>query len=65
MCGYLAADLRLCFRYIDSTIPLFSKPEILSLKPSLYPQQTVFVGVFYVLFFMLSVSLTICKVLFP
>ena len=29
-----AADQRLCFRYIDSTIPLLSKSEISSLKPS-------------------------------
>ena len=28
------ADQRLCFRYIDSTIPLLSKPEISSRKPS-------------------------------
>ena len=26
--GNREADQRLCFRYIDSTIPLFSKPEI-------------------------------------
>ena len=28
------ADQRLCFRYIDSTIPLLSKSEISSLLPS-------------------------------
>ena len=28
------ADQRLCFRYIDSTIPLLSKSKISSLKPS-------------------------------
>ena len=28
------ADQRLCFRYIDSTIPLLSKSEISSLKSS-------------------------------
>ena len=28
------ADQRLCFRYIDSTIPLLSKSEISSLYPS-------------------------------
>ena len=28
------ADQRLCFRYTDSTIPLLSKSEILSLQPS-------------------------------
>ena len=28
------ADQPLCFRYIDSTIPLLSKSEISSLKPS-------------------------------
>ena len=27
-----AADQRLCFRYIDSTIPLLSKSEILNLQ---------------------------------
>ena len=32
--GNREADQRLCFRYIDSTIPLLSKSEILSLKPS-------------------------------
>ena len=29
-----AADQRLCFRYMDSTIPLLSKSEISSLQPS-------------------------------
>ena len=28
------ADQRLCFRYIDSTIPILSKSEISSLVPS-------------------------------
>ena len=32
--GYREADLRLCFRYIDSTIPLLSKSEISSLWSS-------------------------------
>ena len=32
--GNREADLRLCFRYIDSTIPLLSKYEISSLLPS-------------------------------
>ena len=32
--GYREADQRLCFHYIDSTILLFSKSEISSLKPS-------------------------------
>ena len=32
--GNREADQRLCFRYIDSTIPLLSKSEILSLYPS-------------------------------
>ena len=32
--GNREADQRLCFRYIDSTIPLLSKSEISSLKPS-------------------------------
>ena len=31
--GYREADQRLCFRYIDSTIPLLSKYEISSLWP--------------------------------
>ena len=28
LCGYREADQRLCFRYIDSTIPLLPKYEI-------------------------------------
>ena len=32
--GNREADQRLCFRYIDSTIPLLSKSEIPSLQPS-------------------------------
>ena len=32
--GNREADQRLCFRHIDSTIPLLSKSEISSLKPS-------------------------------
>ena len=32
--GNREADQRLCFRYIDSTVPLLSKSEISSLKPS-------------------------------
>ena len=32
--GDREADQRLCFRYTDSTIPLFPKCEISSLKPS-------------------------------
>ena len=32
--GNREADQRLCFRYMDSTIPLFSKTKISSLKPS-------------------------------
>ena len=32
--GNREADQRLCFRYIDSTIPLLSKSEISSLYPS-------------------------------
>ena len=32
--GNREADQRLCFRYIDSTIPLLSKSEISSLWPS-------------------------------
>ena len=32
--GNREADQRLCFRYIDSTIPLLSKSKISSLKPS-------------------------------
>ena len=34
LCGNRTADQRLCFRYIDSTIPLLSKSEISTLKPS-------------------------------
>ena len=32
--GYPTADQRLCFHYIDSTIPLLPKSEISSLQPS-------------------------------
>ena len=32
--GNREADQRLCFHYTDSTIPLLSKSEISSLKPS-------------------------------
>ena len=32
--GYREADLRLCFRYIDSTIPPLPKSKISSLQPS-------------------------------
>ena len=34
LCGNREADQHLCFRYIDSTIPLLSKSEISSLQPS-------------------------------
>ena len=34
LCGKCTADQRLCFRYLDSTIPLLSKYEISSLYPS-------------------------------
>ena len=34
LCSNCAANQRLCFRYRDSTIPLLSKSEISSLKPS-------------------------------
>ena len=34
LCGDREADQRLCFRYIDSTIPLLSKFEISCLSPS-------------------------------
>ena len=34
LCGSRTADQRLCFRYIDSAIPLLSKPSISSLQPS-------------------------------
>ena len=37
--GICEADQRLCFRCIDSTIPLLSKSEILSLKPSFVAVQ--------------------------
>ena len=32
--GYHASDRRLCFRYLNSTIPLLPKSEISSFKPS-------------------------------
>ena len=34
LCGNQEADQHLCFRYIDSTIPLLSKYKISSLLPS-------------------------------
>ena len=34
LCGTREADQRLCFRYIDSTIPLLPTYEISSLKSS-------------------------------
>ena len=37
--GNREADQRICFRYIDSTIPLLSKPEISGLSPSSVPVQ--------------------------
>ena len=37
--GNLEADQRLCFRYLDSTIPLLSKSEISSLLPSFVAVQ--------------------------
>ena len=40
--GNREADQRLCFRYIDSTIPLLSKSEISSLQPSLVTVQPGF-----------------------
>ena len=38
--GNRKADQRLCFRYIDSTIPLLSKSEISSLWPSFVAVQS-------------------------
>ena len=38
--GNREADQRLCFRYIDSTIPLLPKSEISSLQPSSVVVQT-------------------------
>ena len=34
LCGNREADQRLCFRYIDSSIPLLPKSEMSSLWPS-------------------------------
>ena len=34
LCDNCQADQRLCFHYMDTTIPLLSKPEISSPKPS-------------------------------
>ena len=34
LCGNREADLRLCFRFTDTTIPLLSKFEMSSLWPS-------------------------------
>ena len=40
LCGNRTADQRLCFRYIDSTIPLLPKSEMSSLSPSSVTAQT-------------------------
>ena len=37
--GNREANQRLCFRYIDSTLPLLSKSEIISLYPSFVAVQ--------------------------
>ena len=42
--GNREADQRLCFRYTDSTIPLLSKSEISSLKPSSVAEQSGLCG---------------------
>ena len=42
--GNREADQRLCFRYIDSTIPLVPKSEISSLKPSSVAVQPILCG---------------------
>ena len=42
--GYREADQRLCFRYIDSTIPLLPKYEISSLYPPCVIVQPVVCG---------------------
>ena len=42
--GNREADQRLCFRYTDSTVPLLSKPEISSLKPSSVAAQSGLCG---------------------
>ena len=34
LCGNCEADQRLCFRYIDNSIPLLPKSEMSSLWPS-------------------------------
>ena len=39
LCGNREADQRLCFRYIDSTIPLLPKSEISMLLPSFVTVQ--------------------------
>ena len=38
------ADQRLCFRYIDSTVPILYKSEISSLKPSFVAVQPSLCG---------------------
>ena len=42
--GNREADQRLCFRYMDSTIPLLPKSEISSLQPSSVAVQTGLCG---------------------
>ena len=44
LCGSREADQRLCFRYMDSTIPLLSKFKIARLKPSSMAVQPGFLS---------------------
>ena len=44
LCGNRTADQRLCFRYIDSTIPLLPKSEFSKLQLSSEAVQPVSVG---------------------
>ena len=39
-----AVDQRFCFHYLDSTIPLLPKSEILSIQPSSVAEQPICVG---------------------
>ena len=37
--GHCEADQRLCFRFLDSTLPLLSEAENSRLQPSSVPEQ--------------------------
>ena len=62
--GHRAADQRLCFRYMDSTIPLLSKSEISSLELSsvaVQPDSRIRSETPNTVFLMTRLILTLCQ----